>query len=184
MARLSALGVAVLLHSVIGISYYYFFKMGRCSTEPSPLLGSWLFTGCVVAVLQAVRLIPRGVPNFTALLLETSMCCFVLDLMLTKLWCRIEGLVHCAIVGVLQICPVDDDSFLAYEYWTQATLTTVIGVCLLWVTLWALALPQRLRDELQSWRRACHRQLSRILFNGMEARPAPARQESALNFAA
>ncbi|BFG00282.1 uncharacterized protein DMAD_00310 [Drosophila madeirensis] len=175
MARLSALSVAVMLHSVIGLSYYYFFKLGRCSSQPTPLLGSWLFTGCVVAVLQAVRLLPIGVPSFTAVLLETSMCCFVLDLMLTKLWCRIENLVHCAIVGVLQICPVEDETFLAFEYWTQAILTTIIGICLLWVTLWALALPQRVREGFQCWRHSCHRQLSRVLFS---------RQESALGYAA
>ncbi|XP_001355468.1 uncharacterized protein [Drosophila pseudoobscura] len=183
MARLSALGVALLLHSVIGISYYYFFKMGRCSSQPSPILGNWLFTVSVVSVLQAVRLIPSEVPDFTALVLETIMCCFVLDLMLTKLWCRIESLVHCAIVGVLQICPVGDDTFMTYEYWTQAILTTVIGACLLWVTAWAMALPRRLQHGLQCWRRSCHRQLSRMLFSSMETRP-PLRQESSLSFAA
>ncbi|KAH8394445.1 hypothetical protein KR222_005712 [Zaprionus bogoriensis] len=147
---MSALGVALLLHTVLGLSYY--FLLGRCS--PGPLLGSWLFVACIGAVLQAVHIFPRWCCNCSALIrlsLETLVCCLTLDLMLTKLWCRIESLCHCAIIGILQLLVTDDRTFASCEYWMLGVTTGIIGSCLLWFTLWATALPKKLRMTYKDW---------------------------------
>ncbi|EDW78311.1 uncharacterized protein Dwil_GK19242 [Drosophila willistoni] len=153
MARLTALGIAVLLHSVMGVSYY--FLLGKCS--PAPMLGCWLFSACIVTVLQAIHIFPDWwYTNYSATLFEltteTLVCCLTLDLMLTKLWCRIEGLCHCAIVGILQPLITEDDTYAAWEYWLLGLTTSVIGACLLWFTLWATALPAKMWHGFVVWR--------------------------------
>ncbi|KAH8386573.1 hypothetical protein KR093_001300 [Drosophila rubida] len=150
---MSALGMAILLHSVMGVSYY--FLLARCS--PAPLLGSWLFVACVGAVLQAVHIFPQRSRNCSLvcrLTMETVVCCLTLDLMLIKLWCRIEALCHCAIVGVLQLFVADERTFAACEYWLLGLTTSVIGCCLLWFTLWATALPSKLQLGYTNWQRS------------------------------
>ncbi|KAM8721454.1 hypothetical protein ACLKA7_007346 [Drosophila subpalustris] len=149
---MSALGMAILLHSVMGVSYY--FLLARCS--PAPLLGSWLFVACIGAVLQAVHIFPQWCRNCSALFrltMETAVCCITLDLMLTKLWCRIEALCHCAIIGILQHLVTDDRTFASCEYWMLGLTTSIIGCCLLWFTLWATALPNKLHLGFNNWQR-------------------------------
>ncbi|KAH8269897.1 hypothetical protein KR044_007151 [Drosophila immigrans] len=155
---MSALGMAILLHSVMGVSYY--FLLARCS--PAPLLGSWLFVACVGAVLQAVHVFPQWGGNCSIplrLSLEIVVCCLTMDLMLTKLWCRIEALCHCAIIGILQQLVTDEHTFAACEYWMLGLTTSVIGCCLLWFTLWATALPDKLQLGLADWHRSVKRSL-------------------------
>ncbi|KAH8306824.1 hypothetical protein KR018_003779 [Drosophila ironensis] len=183
MARLLALGLAVLFHSVLGISYYYFF---RGAAAGAPLVGAWLFSACVVTLLQTVRIFPStgyapmsrirsrgggiadggsGEPtSWAALFLEAGICCVVLDVTLTKLWRRVEGLCQCAIVGVLQTLGVEDQTFLTCEYWSLGLTTGLIGACLLWLTLWATALPKKMRHGLYTWRCDLHRCFTTLLF--------------------
>ncbi|XP_017086739.1 uncharacterized protein LOC108118510 [Drosophila eugracilis] len=196
MARLTALSMAVVLHSVLGISYYYYFRGSPESAAPA--LGAWLFSACIVALLQAVRIFPSTVPadqrfrgrninnraiqpSWAALFLETGICCLVLDVTLTKLWHRIESLCQCATVGVLQALAVEEQTFLAYEYWTVGLTTGLIGACLLWLTLWATALPTKLHCRLLDWRRSFHRHCNSMLFGPGTPMPAQA-QESAQSF--
>ncbi|XP_030379698.1 uncharacterized protein LOC115627945 [Scaptodrosophila lebanonensis] len=188
MARLSALGMAITVHSVLGISYY--FLLGKCS--PAPLLGSWLFVACIVAILQAVHIVPQWSPNSSILfelLIETTICCLTLDLMLTKLWCRIESLCHCAIVGVLQAYVTEEQTFAACEYWLLGTTTTVIASCLLWFTLWATALPTKMRVTYDEWRerisRSFQRNLTYLVFGPVEGGMPRVEQNdaSAISFA-
>ncbi|XP_016993556.2 uncharacterized protein [Drosophila takahashii] len=202
MARLTALSMAVLLHSVLGVSYYYYFRESPGSA--APLLGAWLFSACVVALLQAIRIFPSALPaadhgrfrhyrgnnnqaasSWAALLLETGICCLVLDVTLTKLWHRIESLCQCAIVGVLQALAVEEQTFLACEYWSLALTTGLIGACLLWLTLWATALPRKLHCGLLDCRRSLHRHCSSLIFGPLEpGTPIPTQvQESAQSFA-
>ncbi|XP_016949386.1 uncharacterized protein LOC108024117 [Drosophila biarmipes] len=199
MARLTALSIAVVLHSVLGISYYYYFRGSPGST--APLLGAWLFSACVVALLQATRIFPSALPtdhgrfrgrlhrgnqtSWAAFLLETGICCLVLDVTLTKLWLRIESLCQCAIVGVLQALAVEEQTFLACEYWTLGLTTGLIGACLLWLTLWATALPRKIHCGLLDWRRSLHRHCSWMIFGPLEpGTPIPPQmQESAQSFA-
>ncbi|XP_016986499.1 uncharacterized protein LOC108049722 [Drosophila rhopaloa] len=199
MARLTALGMAVVLHSVLGVSYYYYTRESPNST--APLLGAWLFSACVLALLQAVRIFPsaqaqvqlrgrhqttRGnQSSWAALFLETVLCCLVLDVTLTKLWHRIESLCQCAIVGVLQALAVEEQTFLACEYWTLGLTTGLIGASLLWLTLWATALPQKLHCGLLDWRRSLHRQCSSLIFGPLEPGTTvpPQMQESTQSFA-
>ncbi|KAH8414801.1 hypothetical protein KR215_005140 [Drosophila sulfurigaster] len=155
---MSALTMAILLHSVMGVSYY--FLLARCS--PAPLLGSWLFVACIGAVLQAVHIFPQWCRNCSILFrlaMETLICCLTLDLMLTKLWCRIESLCHCAIIGILQLLVTDDHTFAACEYWLLGLITSVIGCCLLWLTLWATALPSKLHLGYSNWQRSVKRSM-------------------------
>ncbi|XP_016936929.2 uncharacterized protein [Drosophila suzukii] len=199
MARLTALSIAVVLHSVLGISYYYYFRGSPGSA--APLLGAWLFSACVVALLQATRIFPSALPtdhgrfrgrhhrgnqtSWGALLLETGICCLVLDVTLTKLWHRIESLCQCAIVGVLQALAVEEHTFLACEYWTLGLTTGLIGACLLWLTLWATALPRKIHCGLLDWRRSLHHHCSSMIFGPLEpGTPIPPQmQESAQSFA-
>ncbi|TDG39621.1 hypothetical protein AWZ03_013959 [Drosophila navojoa] len=152
MERLSfsALAMAILLHSVMGISYY--FLLARCS--PAPLLGSWLFVASIGAVLQVVRIFPhwcRNCSSLCRLTLEMGICLLTLDLMLIKLWCRIEALCHCAIIGILQQLVTEECTFENCEYWLLGITTSIIGACLLWLTVWATALPARLRLDYNNW---------------------------------
>jgi len=137
-----ALIMAVLLHSVLGISYYYYFRESPGSA--APLLGAWLFSACVVTLLHGVRMFSSALPadqrfrngnrnlrgnesSWASLLLETGVCCLVLDLTLSKLWHRIESLCQCAIVGILQALAVEEQTFLVCEYWTLGLTTGLIG---------------------------------------------------------
>ncbi|KAH8265429.1 hypothetical protein KR038_007781 [Drosophila bunnanda] len=174
MARLSALSMAVLVHSVLGISYYHYFRQASASAS---LLGAWLFSACVVALLQAIRIMPTTAPaphtngqrfrgggrvqqtspssgssSWSALLLETVICCLVLDVALTQLWHRVESLCQCAITGVLQALAVEEPTFLACEYWTLALTTGLIGGSLLWLTLQATSFPRNVHCSLIDWR--------------------------------
>ncbi|KAH8419752.1 hypothetical protein KR009_002136, partial [Drosophila setifemur] len=200
MARLSALGIAVMLHSVLGISYYYYF---RSSPPAAPLLGSWLFSACVVFLLQAIKIFPSpaavvptsyeqaraaylarsrgggggGLPttnqsSWAALLLEAVICCLVLDVALTKLWRRVESLCQCAIVGVLQALSLEEQTFLACEYWTLGITTGLIGACLLWLTIWATALPQKLQCGLLNLQRQLQHRWSSFIY-GKDSESAP-----------
>lgn len=75
---LSALSMALILHTVMGVSYY--FLLGRCT--PGPLLGSWLFIACIGAVLQTVHIFPRWCrinSILCRLTVETLLCCLTLD---------------------------------------------------------------------------------------------------------
>ncbi|EDV45440.1 uncharacterized protein LOC6555694 [Drosophila erecta] len=183
MARLTALIMAVLLHSVLGISYYYYFRGSPGSA--APLLGAWLFSACVVTLLHAVRMFPSASPadqrfrngnrnlrsnesSWASLFLETGVCCLVLDLTLSKLWHRIESLCQCAIVGILQALAVEEKTFLACEYWTLGLTTGLIGACLLWLSLWATALPRKLRCGMLDWRRCLYRRCSTLIFGTLE----------------
>ncbi|XP_017054576.1 uncharacterized protein LOC108097052 [Drosophila ficusphila] len=198
MARLTALGMAVILHSVLGISYYYYFRGSPGSS--APLLGAWLFSACVVALLQAVRIFPNASSgdqrmrsrnhgsnnsSWAAFFLETGICCLVLDVTLTKLWHRIEALCQCAVVGVLQALAIEEQTFLACEYWTLGLATGLIGACLLWLTLWATALPRKVQCGLLDWRRSLHRQCSSLIFRPLETGSTvpTQRQESTRSFA-
>ncbi|XP_020799495.1 uncharacterized protein LOC110177218 [Drosophila serrata] len=174
MARLSALSMAVLIHSVLGISYYHYFRQTSASAS---LLGAWLFSACVVALLQAIKISPTATPapntngqrfrgggrdpqpspnssssSWSALLVETVICCLVLDLTLTQLWNRVESLCQCAIIGVLQGLAVEEATFLACEYWTLALTTGLIGGSLLWLTLQATSFPRNVHCSLINWR--------------------------------
>ncbi|XP_052856920.1 uncharacterized protein LOC128265132 [Drosophila gunungcola] len=199
MAGLTALGMAVMIHSVLGISYYYYFRESpECS---APLLGAWLFSACVLALLQAVRILPsaqaqnqshlrgrrehRSTTSWAALCLETGVCCLVLDVTLTKLWHRIESLCQCAIVGVLQALAVEEQTFMACEYWTLGLTTGLIGAGLLWLTLWATALPQKLQCGLLDWRRSLNRHCSSLVFGPLQpgSTVPPQRHESIQSFA-
>nr|CBE67054.1 CG11379-PA [Drosophila phaeopleura] len=181
MARLTALGLAVLFHSVMGISYYHYFRRTPAGV---PLIGAWLFSACVVALLQAIHIFPATTPatqmrgrnrggggplnppesSWGALFLETGICCLVLDVTLTKLWRRVESLCQCAIVGVLQTLGVEDQTFLACEYWTLGLTTGLIGACLLWLTLWATALPRKVHCGLLDLRRNLYRRSTAFIF--------------------
>ncbi|EDW00186.1 GH11998 [Drosophila grimshawi] len=152
MERLSfaALGLAILLHSVMGISYY--FVKARCS--PAPLLGSWLFIACIGAVLHSVHIFPQWCRNCSALcrlIMETAICCLTLDVMLSKFWCRIESVCHCAIVGILGLLVTEKCTFDSWEYWLLGVTTSIIGGCLLWLTLWATALTSKMRLDYSNW---------------------------------
>jgi len=109
----------------------------------------------------------------------------VLDVTLTKLWHRIESLCQCAIVGVLQALAVEEHTFLACEYWTLGLTTGLIGACLLWLTLWATALPRKIHCGLLDWRRSLHHHCSSMIFGPLEpGTPIPPQmQESAQSFA-
>lgn len=149
---LSALSIALILHTVMGVSYY--FLLGRCT--PGPLLGSWLFIACIGAVLQTVHIFPRwcrASSFLSRLTIETLLCCLTLDLLLTKLWSRIESLCHCAIVGILQQLVTEERTFAYFEYWLLGITTAIIGSCLLWLTLWATALPQKVRNGYGNWQK-------------------------------
>ncbi|XP_064538636.1 uncharacterized protein LOC135428516 [Drosophila montana] len=190
MERLSfsALSMAILLHSVMGISYY--FLMARCS--PAPLLGSWLFVACIGAVLQVVHIFPQWCRNCSSLCrltMEMAVCCFTLDLMLTKLWCRIESLCHCAIVGILQLFVTEDRTFASCEYWMLGVTTSVIGACLLWFTLWATAFPSRLRLDYTNWQknvsRSFKQNIRHLAFgpSNLQCATSPRLEESEQSFA-
>ncbi|EDW43788.1 GM19116 [Drosophila sechellia] len=189
------------LHSVLGISYYYYFRESPGSA--APLCGAWLFSACVVTLLHGVRMFPKcparrsavqeweskpfagNESSWASLLLETGVCCLVLDLTLSKLWHRIESLCQCAIVGILQALAVEEQTFLACEYWTLGLTTGLIGGCLLWLSLWATALPQKLRCGMLDWRRTLHRRCSALIFGSLEpGTPMPTQsQGSAQSFA-
>ncbi|XP_023174534.1 uncharacterized protein LOC111601918 [Drosophila hydei] len=161
---LSAVTMAILLHSVMGISYY--FLLARCS--PAPLLGSWLFVASIGAVLQVVHIFPRWGCNCSSLCrltLEMGVCLLTLDLMLTKLWCRIESLCHCAIVGILQQLVTEECTFANCEYWLLGITTSIIGACLLWFTVWATALPSRLRLDFTNWQTSVSLSVKRNIYN-------------------
>lgn len=205
MARLSALSMAVLVHSVLGISYYHYFRQASASAS---LLGAWLFSACVVALLQAIKILPspNAAPNpleprfrgggrvpqsdsssssWTALLLETVICCLVLDVTLTQLWNRVESLCQCAIIGVLQTLAVEEPTFLAFEYWILGLTTGLIGGSLLWLTLKVTSLPRNIHCSLIDWRRSLERSCSALIFGTAthpQAQPNP--QASAQSFVA
>ncbi|KAH8292453.1 hypothetical protein KR054_010301 [Drosophila jambulina] len=184
MARISALSMAVVIHSVLGISYYHYFRQAPASAS---LLGAWLFSACVVALLQAIKIFPSAAPapyatgqrfrgggraqqttpsssSWSALLLETFICCLVLDVTLTQLWHRVESLCHCAITGVLQVFAVEEATFLACEYWALALTTGLIGGSLLWLTLQATSLLKNVLCSLTDWRCSFSRCWSAFFF--------------------
>ncbi|KAH8347262.1 uncharacterized protein [Drosophila kikkawai] len=188
MARLFALGMAVLIHSVLGISYYHYYREASASAS---LLGAWFFSACVVALLQAIKIFPTGAPapnpigqrfrgggrphqtspsssSWSDLLLETGICCLVLDVTLTQLWHRVESLCQCAITGVLQALAVEEPTFLACEYWTLTLTTGLIGGSLLWLTLQAMSLPSNVLCCLIDMRCFLNRCWSALFFG-----PAP-----------
>ncbi|KAH8248407.1 hypothetical protein KR032_007217 [Drosophila birchii] len=172
MARISALSMAVLIHSVLGISYYHYFRQASPSAS---LLGAWLFSACVVALLQVIKISPTTTPapyttdqrfrgggraqptspsssSWSALLVETAICCLVLDVTLTQLWHRVESLCQCAITGILQALAVEETTFLACEYWISALTTGLIGGSLLWLTLQATSFSRNVHSSLNAWR--------------------------------
>lgn len=160
---LSALSMALILHTVMGVSYY--FLLGRCT--PGPLLGSWLFIACIGAVLQTVHIFPRWCrinSILCRLTVETLLCCLTLDLLLTKLWSRIESLCHCAIVGILQQLVTEERTFAYFEYWMLGITTAIIGSCLLWLTLWATALPQKIRHGCGNWQENISRSMTKSIY--------------------
>lgn len=160
---LSALSIALLLHTVMGVSYY--FLLGRCS--PGPLLGSWLFIASIGTAMATVHIFPRWWYTSSILCrlaVETVLCCVTLDVMLTNLWCRIEGLCHSAIVGVLQHLVTEDRTFANCEYWMLGITTAIIGSCVLWLTLWATALPQKLRTGYDTWQAKTSRSLTNNMY--------------------
>ncbi|ALC48593.1 CG11379 [Drosophila busckii] len=183
---ISALGMAIVLHSVLGISYYSLLARDAAA----PLLGSWLFIACIGALLQAVHILPQWCRNCSTsyrLAMETAVCCLTLDLLLTKLWCRIESLCHCAIVGVLQLMVSEERTFRACEYWLLGASTSLIGACLLWFMLWATALPSKLQlllANLQlSVKRCFSRSLRQLVFGSSAAQLEVVAEKSQISIA-
>ncbi|EDV53171.1 uncharacterized protein LOC6554465 [Drosophila erecta] len=134
MASKKAVYTAGFIHLVLGLSVCLWPPKDTCS--PAPNLGAWIFAGALLLLASDVKMYPdryTHLPYAIQFLVETVGSLAILEFFTYVVWCTLERLIHHLTRLLLLYLGMNDDTYLALEYWILLIPTTVVASTLLYI---------------------------------------------------
>ncbi|XP_043654513.1 uncharacterized protein LOC122620901 [Drosophila teissieri] len=139
MASKQAVYTAGFIHLVLGISVCLWPPNDTCS--PAPNLGSWIFAGALLLLASDVKLYPdryTHLPYTIQFLVETVGTLAILEFFAFVVWCALESLIHHLTRLLLLYLGMNDDTYLALEYWILLIPTTAVASAFFYIMKMAI----------------------------------------------
>ncbi|XP_016950762.1 uncharacterized protein LOC108025017 [Drosophila biarmipes] len=128
MASYQAVCTAGFIHFVFGISVYLSQPTESCS--PAPKLGGWIFLGALGLLATDIKMYPDRylhLPYAIQFLVETTGSLAILEFFSNVVWCTLEQLIHHLVRLLVLSLGMNDELYLALEYWLLLIPTTALA---------------------------------------------------------